>query len=590
MGGCRLMRNDVIAILRGGFLWLAAALVANFPQDIVAESKPMSDPIFLEAAQEVGLVFKHFIGATGEFFFPENMGSGVALFDYDGDGDLDVYFLQGTILDETKGPGDSVFQPPFELPPRNQLFRNKLVETGKLTFEDVTDSSGVGHQGFGMGVAVGDYDDDGHLDLYVTNFGPNVLYRNNGDGTFSDVTQEAKADDPRWSMSAAFLDHDRDGDADLFITNYVDFTVKGNRECRNPLGIRDYCAPSVFEPVPDRFFQNEGNGRFRDATEEARFGKALGRGLGVMVADFNNDGWSDLSVANDGSANHLWRNKGDGTFVEEGLLSGTAYNSDGAAEAGMGITAADFDGDGDEDIFVTNNRRETNTLYLNVDGSNFYDATVQFGLSSPSFPNTGFGTLWFDYDNDGALDLFVANGAVGILESRQDDAYPYAQPNQLYRNNGKGHFRDVSVSAGESLELLDVSRGSAFGDLDNDGDVDIVVANNNGPARLLLNQIGSRQHWLGIRLQGKRGVHIGTDGARIAVTRDGHPTLWRRAHRDGSYLSANDSRVDFGLGQDPRLKRVTVYWPAGGCETWEDARPDRVAVLREGSGRACRPE
>ena len=584
------MRNNGLTIFRAGCFWFATTLTAGFPENILAEFQSQPDPIFREVAQAVGLNFQHFIGATGEFFFPENMGSGVAFFDYDGDGDLDVYLLQGTLLDKSKEFGDSLFQSPPQLPPRNQLFCNKLIETGQLGFENVTGRSGVGHQGYGMGVAVGDYDNDGHLDLYVTNFGPNVLYKNNGDGTFSDVTREAKADDPRWSMSAAFLDHDRDGDADLFLTNYVNFTVKGNRECKNPLGIRDYCAPAVFEPVPDRFFQNEGNGQFRDATEETGIGAVLGNGLGVMVADFDANGWLDLWVANDGSANHLWRNR-DGTFMEEGLLSGTAYNIDGAAEAGMGITAADFDGDGDEDIFVTNNRRETNTLYLNVDGSNFYDATAQFGLSSPSFPNTGFGTLWFDYDNNGALDLFVANGAVGMLESRQGDGYPYAQPNQLYRNNGKGRFQDISASAGESLELLDVGRGAAFGDLDNDGDVDIVVANNNGPARLLLNQVGSRQHWLGIRLQGKRGgVHTRTEGARVAVMRDGHPPVWRRVHRDGSYLSANDSRIYFGLGQDPELKGVIVHWPAGGCETWEEIPADRIAVLREGSGTPCQAE
>ena len=334
--------------------------VWSFPQSL-----PDADqsPIFREVAQEVGLDFHHFIGATGEYFFPEIMGAGVGLFDYDGDGDLDIYFLQGTMLDKAKKMFQSRFPFPGQAPPRNRLFRNDLIEKGELHFSDVTGEAGVGHEGYGMGIAVGDYDDDGHLDFYVTNFGSNVLYRNTGDGAFTDVAREAGVDDPRYSASAAFLDYDSDGDLDLFLTNYVSFTVKGNKVCR--LAVRDYCAPNVYEPVPDRLFRNEGNGQFTDVTEEAGLGTAFGAGLGVIAVDFNFDQRVDIYVANDEMPNQLWVNKGDGTFEDLGLISGTAYNMDGVAEAGMGVTAADFDGDGDEDLFVTHNQRQTNTLYLN---------------------------------------------------------------------------------------------------------------------------------------------------------------------------------------------------------------------------------
>ncbi len=422
-------------------------------------------PIFREVAQEVGLDFRHFIGATGEYFLPEIMGSGVGLFDYDSDGDLDVYFLQGSMLDKTKAMSESLFPFPGEAPPRNRLFRNDLNEKGQLHFTDVTGEAGVGHEGYGMGISVGDYNNDGHLDFYVTNFGPNVLYRNNGGGTFADVTREAGVDDPRFSASAAFLDYDSDGDLDLFLTNYVSFTVKGNRQCKGAR--RDYCSPNAYEPLPDRVFRNEGDGKFTDVTEEVGLGTAFGAGLGVIALDFNFDDRLDIYVANDGTPNQLWVNHGDGTFEDLGLISGTAFNIDGVAEAGMGVTAADFDGDGDEDIFVTHNKEETNTLYLNGRKAGFSDATYRFGLANPSAPFTGFGTLWFDYDQDGWLDLFVANGAV-VIDTVEPPhlSYPYAQKNQLFRNQGTGRYREIGADiAGPGLDLVEVSRGAAFGDI-----------------------------------------------------------------------------------------------------------------------------
>ena len=545
------------------------------------------DPAFREAARELGLDFHHFIGATGEFFLPEIMGSGVGLLDYDGDGDLDVYLIQGAMLDPAKTLSQSMFPFPGPVPPRNRLFRNQLKETGRLGFVDATAGSGVGHEGYGMGLAVGDYDGDGDLDLYLTNFGPNVLYRNRGDGTFQDVTQDAGVDDPRFSTSASFLDYDGDGRLDLYVANYVSFTVRGNKVCGEPR--RDYCSPSVYEPVPDRLFRNLGGGRFEDVSEKAGLGAAFGAGLGVIAVDANRDRRLDIYVANDGTPNQLWINGGEEGFEDFGLMSGVAYNADGVAEAGMGVTAADFDGDGDEDLFVTHNQRETNTLYLSDPATGFTDATARFALAQASVPFTGFGTLWFDYDHDGWLDLFVANGAVTVDENQPSDSpYPYAQKNQLFRNHGGGEYREVAASAaGPGLDLVEVSRGAAFGDLDDDGDVDLVVSNNNGPVRLLLNQASAGRRWLAVRLEGEKSPYFGIEQAGVAVLREGVRPLLRRSRTGGSYLSAHDGRVHFGLGAATEAKGVAVEWPDGRCEVWPAGESNRYITLRRNSGEPC---
>ncbi len=538
-------------------------------------------PLFREAAFETGLSFHHFTGATGDFFMPEIMGAGAALLDYDNDGDLDVYLIQGAALDEKKKP---LFPPAKDTKPGNRLFRNELIPTSKLRFTDVTEQAGVGHVGNGMGVAAGDYDNDGDLDLYGANFGPNVLYRNNGNGTFTGVTTEAGVDDPRWSTSAAFVDYDRDGDLDLFVCNYINFTLRGNKRCFAPTGEPDYCSPASYRPAPDRLFRNEGAGKFVDVTQSSGIGSAFGPGLGVTCADFNNDGWIDIYVANDGAANLLWINKGDGTFEEMGLIAGASYGADGAARAGMGVTAGDFDNDGAEDILVTNLTREGSTLYRNNGRGEFHDATQEFDLARPSFLSTGFGVGWFDYDNDGWLDLFAANGAVTLLPALRGAPYPFHQRNQLFHNEGGKGFHETSATAGPALQLSEVSRGAAFGDIDNDGDIDIVVANNNGRARLLLNETGSRSHWLGVRLEGVKDNRFGV-GARVAALRKGQKPLWRRASADGSYLSANDVRVHFGLGREPGLEGVVVQWPSGDKEVWTNVRADSTVTLRQKSGK-----
>ena len=503
-------------------------------------------PLFVESAAVTGLDFTHVNGATGQFYMPEVMGSGVALFDYDNDGDLDVFLVQGGSL------GTAGAQTPARAAaPASRLFRNDLTAGASgartLRFTDVTARAGVGLHAYGMGAATGDYDNDGDLDLFVTSFGPDTLYRNNGDGTFSDVTREAGVSDPLWSTSAAFVDFDRDGDLDLFVANYLDFTTADNKVCHDPVGARDYCSPRAFRPVPDRLYRNDGQGRFADVSEAAGISTADGNGLGVAVGDYNGDGWLDLYVANDATANQLWINRRDGTFADEGLLSGSALNAAGNPEGSMGIASGDVDADGDEDLFVTNIIGETFVLYVNDGKGDFEDARVRAGLARPTAAFTGFGTEWFDYDNDGWLDLLVANGAVNTIEQQRGQPVPYRMKNQLFRNTGRGQFEETSAAGGPAFARAEVGRGAAFGDIDNDGDTDVVVTNNNGPVRLLINQTNARHHWVQVRLQQDAGQRFAF-GARVGIERAGRPTIWRRVKTDGSYLSASDLRVHVGLG------------------------------------------
>ena len=517
-------------------LFLCLALVCTAP----AAEEP-APPLFREVAEETGLRFVHDNGAGGQFALPEIMGSGAALFDYDNDGDLDAFLVQSGPLDGTSRPHAG-----------SRLFRNDLrVENGRavLQFSDVTETAGVGVKTFGMGTAVGDIDSDGDLDLYVSGFGANTLFRNNGDGTFRDVTRDAGLVDARWSTSAAFVDYDRDGDLDLYVGHYVAFTMAGNKTCTDPVGVRDYCAPAAWPAVPDRLLRNDGGGRFTDVSEPAGITRAYGPALGVAVGDLDADGWPDIYVANDAQPNQLWRNRRDGTFEDIGLLSGTAVNAGGRPEGSMGIALGDPENDGDEDIFVSNLVGESHVLYTNDGAGNFEDARTRAELGRATARMTGFGTGWLDYDNDGSLDLFVANGAVNIVEALRGQPNPFRQRNQLFHNDGSGRFREVTSEAGPAFELLEVSRGAAFGDIDNDGDVDILVTNNNGPARLLLNERITRFTARGSRpadLELPTGARDHARPARISAlagdritSRDGEPLRHRGARRNRARRRAN---------------------------------------------------
>jgi enediyne biosynthesis protein E4 len=566
-----------------------------------------TEPLFVEAAASSGLNFVHENGAAGKYYMPEVMGSGAALFDYDNDGDLDVYLVQWGRLDDigttstgSTGAGST-----------SRLFRNDLVvgADGKRTlrFTDVTTQAGVGRERYGMGTAVADYDNDGDLDLFVTAYGPDTLCRNNGDGTFTDVTSDAgmKKAGWIWSSSAAFFDYDRDGDLDLFVANYLDFTPAANKLCYDSVGARDYCSPRAYRPVPDRLFRNEGNGTFADVSDASGITKADGAGLGVSTGDYDGDGWLDLYVANDATPNQLWINQKNGTFADMGPVSGSAVNASGNPEGSMGIASGDYDADGDEDLFVTNIIGETYALYVNNGRGDFDDLRIKAGLAQPTAAFTGFGTDWFDYDNDGWLDLFAANGAVNIIPSQRGEKSPFRMINQLFHNlatgasaNSSVRFADVTAQAGPAFARPEVNRGAAFGDIDNDGDVDIVVTTNNGSAQLLLNRADSggsgtpRNHWLQVRLEQPAGNRFAL-GARVGIERLGKPTLWRRVRTDGSYLSSSDHRLHIGLGSSRAIDAVVVEWPNvdpgsrtqtnASRERWTNVEVDRAITLRRGT-------
>jgi hypothetical protein len=554
-------------------------LLLAAPGPAVAEA-----PWFVDVAREAGIDFVYRNGMSGRFWFPEIMGGGVALLDYDNDGRLDIYLVQGGNM-----PGAGSEEP---APGGDRLYRNESSrsEDGMWIprFRDVTEDAGIAAYGYGMGVATGDFDGDGFTDLYVLNLGDNQLWRNNGDGTFSDVTAHAGANDPGWSVSASFADLDGDGLPELVVVNYADYSVARNRECRSTLTNQlDYCSPSAYPGVPDRLFRNLGDGRFADMSGAAGLAGVARHGLGVIVADLDEDGRRDIYVANDGDPNSLWLNGGGLEFTDEAFLAGSAVNADGMTEAGMGVDAADYDRSGAEDIFVTHMRSESNTLYRNEGDGWFTDVTSRAGLGLPSLSYTGFGTAWLDVDNDGWLDLVVGNGAVtlerDLVEAGSD--FPYHQRNQLFRNAGNGRFVDASDAAGPAFASLDVTRGAAVGDLDNDGRPDIVFANIEGPVQVLLNRLDSDAHWLGLELVSDSG-HTHVVGAVAWLLEEGEPGLRRRARADGSYASAQDPRILFGLGDDGADRAVRIRWPDGSEEDFRALAADRYHVLRQGSGAA----
>ena len=515
---------------------------------------------FTDVTAESNVDFRHVFAVRQKHYFPEIMSGGVALLDYDNDGNLDLYFIQGGDLDKS-----------IPNRPGNRMYRNR----GDGTFEDVTVATGTGDTGYGMGCACGDYDRDGDVDLYVTNVGPNVLYRNNGDGTFTDVTQEAGVADPAWGTSAAFVDYDGDGWLDLFIVNYVDWTATRELKCKSRLDQKDYCHPSSYQaPTADSLYRNLGDGTFANVSQPS--------GIGVASGDFNADGRLDFFVANDAMPNQLWLNQGDGRFVDDALMAGCALNHSGASEGGMGVMAVDFDYDGDLDLFVSHLRDESNTLYVNSAGL-FTDTTPALGLEAPSLAFTGFGLGFADFDHDGLLDVFVANGRVTLIEPIRDATKPYGEENQLFAGQADGRFVEVLPRGGTPGLLPASSRGAAFGDIDNDGDIDIVIANRGTYAHLLRNDAGVRGNWIMFRVLGERGIYaIGAD-VRIDVA---GTIQSRRVQRAYSYCSSNDPRVHFGLSQSERIDKVTVRWPDGSEETFGPFSSNQIIELRKEAGTA----
>ena len=541
------------------------------------ETSPFSD-----VTDAVGLDFVNFNGMSGEKYFVEMMGSGGGFIEYDDDGDLDIYLVQGHPLPLTA-----------DAPHRHRLYRNDLEITPdgsrSVRFTDVTAAAGIDARGYGMGITTGDYDNDSWTDLYVYNWGSNQLWRNEGDGTFTDVTQRSGVDDPRWSTGAAFFDFDLDGWLDLVVVNYVSYSLETDQPCYAQSGRRDYCAPDPYPAEADRLFRNRGDGTFEDVTLRMGLAPAHGQAMAVVTADLNLDGWPDIYVTNDRMENYLWVNQEGRRFENQAALAGAAVNASGMPEASMGLVAADFDSDGDDDLFVTHLNRETNTYYVNEGDGLFEDRTRRSGLGLPSRLYTSFGIAPIDYDNDGRLDLFVASGEVQNLpdQAERGDPLPLRQKNQLYRNLGEGRFQEITPQDDPLFDLEEVSRGVAYGDVDGDGDSDILLYNNNGPARLLRNDVGQDNSWIGLRLIGANG---GRDmlGARVEIVRRNEPRLWRRVHVAGSYCSAHDPRVLVGLGDADAVEAVRVHWPGGAVEEWPDLEIRRYHELVQGQGQGQR--
>ena len=539
---------------------------------------PAEPPIhFTEVTDSVGIDFTHTNGATGEFHLPETLGAGGAFLDYDSDGNLDLYLVN------SGAP--------------STLFRNN----GNGTFTDVTASATVDNQGsYGHGVACGDYNNDGYVDIYVTNFGANRLYHNNGDGTFTDVTLQAGVGDPRWSSSATFFDYNSDGYLDLYVVNYVNYKLDASAPTcfENPTfgateKVRGYCHPKHFEGAPDRLYRNNGDGTFTDATQAANIrdpgGIFLGKGLGVVAADFDADGNPDIYVANDDTPNYLFYNKGDGTFAQIAILTGCAYSADGIAQAGMGVDAGDYNNDGFLDLFVTNFSYETNTLYRNNGDGTFTDVSYKARLGEESYLFLGFGTGFFDPDNDGYLDIFVANGHIFPNVERTTDVLSYKQPNQLFRNRGDSTFVEMRFEDRHA-----VSRGTLFGDYDNDGDTDIVVTQLNDAVALLRNEnrtsVEAHHHddhnrgtsdnnYLRLKLIGTRSNRDGI-GARVTLTL-GSESRTREVHRGYSYLSSNDPRLLFGLGERTVVDKLQIRWQSGVVQILENLAANQELIVTE---------
>ncbi len=521
---------------------------------------------FVDVTQEAGIHWKHVNGRSGQKYFMETLGSGAAFFDYDADGDADLYFVNSAPL-----PGYIA-----EEVPTNCLYRNN----GDGTFTDVTEIAGVGDTGYGHGCAVGDYNNDGQLDLYVTNYGTNRLYRNNGDGTFTDVAEAASVTEPRWSTSCAFADYDLDGNLDLYVVNYIVFDIAENPWCGlKEKGIRAYCEPDNFPAQSDTLYRNNGDGTFTDVTKSAGIYNTTGKGLGVVWGDYNNDGAPDIYVANDSTENLFYRNNGDGTFEEVGFMVGVALSEDGAAENGMGTAFGDWNNDGWFDLTVTNYADQTNTLYYNDADGFFTDATATTKTAQITYPYLGWATAFIDYDNDGYQDLFVANGHLheNLAELGQEGTY--GQRNLLFRNNHDATFTESSESLGDGMKLEDVSRGATFADYDLDGDIDIVVTNSNTPPRLLRNDGGNRKNWLQIRLISTNGS---TDaiGARVKIT-TGELTQTREVRSGDGYLSQRDLTLHVGIGDYEHVDSIAVRWQNGVEQLIRDVSANQVLSLEE---------
>ena len=528
---------------------------------LAAGSAASQPPIFVDVTEEAGIHFKHNSGATEHKHIIETMGSGVVFFDYDTDGNVDLYFLQSGNVPEGK---------PQTL--GNVLYRNE----GDGRFTDVTETSGTGDTGYGMAAATGDIDNDGDLDLYVANFRQDRLYQNNGDGTFTDITEAAGIDNTLWSIAAVYLDFDVDGDLDIFVVNYLVYEL--SMPVSTYKGIIGYGHPRSYKGTPDVLYRNNGDGTFTNIAETAGVTNSVeGRGMAAVAWDYNKDGLPDIYVANDTNRNFLYHNNGDSTFTDESVFIGVGYDDRGVAEGSMGVDCADYDGDGWLDLIVANSEKAT--LYKNEEGLFFTDTTADSGLEQPTLPFVGFSPLFLDYNNDGHPDMFCANGnpqdIVEILTGNET----YAQRDQMFQNNGDGTYTDVSATAGPYFGEAFVGRAAATADYDNDGDMDIVIMNSNQRAVLLRNDGGNRKNWLSIKLVGTRSNRDGI-GAKVTLTTE-DTTQIKEVKSGSSYASGSDTRLLFGLGENQHVKKVSIVWQSGTFQELEDIPTNQILTIVE---------
>jgi enediyne biosynthesis protein E4 len=516
-----------------------------------------------------GITWTHVNGRSPNYYLPETTGAGCAFLDYDNDGWMDIYLVNSGECD--------FYTPPTKL--RNALYRNNRDGT----FTDVTLEAGVPGAGYGMGVAVGDYNGDGFPDLFVTGYNRSILYRNNGNGTFTDVTEQSGIIVPGWSSSAVWFDYDNDGRLDLFVCHFTEFTKKDNQFCGNGgSGERHYCDPSIYPPAPSWLFHNNGDGTFTDVSRSSGVASALGKAWGVVATDTNNDGWMDLFVANDTVQNFLFVNH-QGKFKDEGLEAGVAYSAEGRARSGMGVDSADIDQDGWQDLFVTNVDHEFYSIYHNHHDGTFDDLASTDGLGNATRTMSGWGIRFFDYDNDGNLDIFIANGHPDDQVGVSSTSVTYREPLLLFHNDGKT-LQNISASAGPVFHEPLAARGLALGDFDNNGAVDVLITVNNGAPLLLRNQAVNGNHWIGIRLIGKTS-NPDAIGARISWTVGQH-TRTRLKTGGGSYLSSHDPRIILGLGASTKLDRLEICWPQPSTrvDTYMNVPIDRYITIMEGHG------
>ena len=561
MGLKRVLACGIAAVL------LAATLVFQFAR----QERPAGAIRLQDVTRKTGIAFQHTDGSSGRRYIIEAMSAGLALFDYNSDGLVDIYFLNGAPLLGTQ----------VDVAPRDALYRNE----GGWKFTDVTEEAGVGDTGYGLGVAVGDYDNDQDPDVYVTNYGPNVLYRNNGDGTFSDVTKEAGVDDGhKVGAGACFFDMDQDGDLDLYVANYVKFTYE-THVASTARGFPDYVGPFVYPAEPDTVYRNNGDGTFADVSTESGVDAHSGTGMGMVAADYDRDGDTDLFVLNDVAGNFLFKNDGRGHFDEVGLEAGVAYDYHGRDLGSMGGDCGDYDNDGWLDFFITSYQEELPVLYRNLGNGSFEDVTLQTGAGAGCLPYVNWGTGLVDFDNDGDRDIFVAQGHLLDNVELYDDTTAYHVRNVLLMNTGDGKFVDVSNESGDGMAVKLSSRGAAFDDLDNDGDIDVVVLNSRREPTILRNDSPSENHWIEIRL---RGVNTNRDGVGAQVTVEaGDLSQVDEVHSGRGYQSHWGTRLHFGLGKRDRIDRIEVRWIGGGVDVLENVAVDRLLTITEGSTEAA---